>query len=75
MREIPRISGYGNEPFDYCQRCYEDALLGKTGVIVANYDCDTEHPPYEETEYRCDYCRKPLMELDNWEKAPFLSYS
>ena len=63
---MPRIYNELREPFDLCKRCYKNAI--SEGHFSQESDFDADHPPYEETDYECDYCHKPLGEHDNWEK-------
>jgi hypothetical protein len=51
-KDDPGTSG----PFDLCNQCYDDeACFGQ----------DVDHPPYQEEEYNCDLCNKPLEQIDN----------
>lgn len=60
---MPRIYNKLREPFDLCQKCYQDALDEKH--FSEGSEFDAEHPGYEDTDYECDYCHKPLKSADN----------
>jgi hypothetical protein len=74
---MPRIYRSDDEPLDFCKRCFpkmDDAEeeygdVTKTGEGPDErgncFAYNSEHPPYAETDYRCQTCDKPLMERDD----------
>jgi hypothetical protein len=68
-RDNPRFSGENDYP-DYCARCYadadEEAIAEEYGVPVEAVDkIGDEHPPYDDTDYTCTECGKPLTAKDD----------
>ena len=68
---MPRLSewitGWGNNPHDYCPECYEEALekFKRHGKIPHNITEDDFHPDYDECDYDCETCGKQLTNNDN----------
>lgn len=63
-----KYEGAGGDPLDYCRHCWPPDLSKLPNVKLA--DCDygddgDDHPPYNETEYRCETCGKPLTADDD----------
>jgi len=60
---MPRIYDENREPLDYCKKCFStvklDALQNELN------DVDADHPDYEDTDYTCQICNKPLTRKDN----------
>lgn len=72
---MPRIFTSASDPIDFCSKCFPDnvkalTLFGNLGDGPDNRgDCfgyDEEHPPYDETDYKCHKCKKKLTDKDNW---------
>lgn len=72
---MPRIYTSDSDPLDFCLQCFptEDAAQKKFGQLGDGPDnrgnCfsyNDEHPPYEEDDYNCHTCRKPLRKKDNF---------
>lgn len=72
---MPRIYSRCSDPYDYCRECFP-----KTEVLARKLhghdgdgpdgrgDCfgyDEDHPPYDEADYRCHKCGKPLTGEDD----------
>jgi hypothetical protein len=71
---MPRIYTSVSDPLDFCQRCFpnEEVAERKYGHLGDGPDgrgnCfgwAAEHPPYSETDYECETCRRPLTDRDN----------
>jgi hypothetical protein len=75
---MPRIYDSGNDPHDFCRGCYPltetiaEQQFGRVRLTGEGPDgrgnCfgyDAEHPPYEDENYKCETCKKPLLEKDN----------
>ena len=72
---MPRIYDSQSEPHDFCLRCFpktEELAFKKYGNLGDGPDgrgnCfgyDEDHPPYAETDYRCQTCNKLLTEKDD----------
>ena len=75
---MPRIYTSANDPLDFCQSHYprtEEAALRTYGNVgdgpdgrgnCFDYDQDgSNHPPYEDLDYKCVVCRRHLTETDN----------
>jgi hypothetical protein len=74
---MPRIYSSCSDPIDFCKHCFPDektaeALYGNVAITGEGPDdrgnCfgyEADHPPYEDTDYDCELCRKPLKEKDN----------
>ena len=61
----PTDPGQGwNEHIDYCRQHYP-TLAGARAQWGDEVDMDNEHPPYDNDEYLCETCDKPLTERDN----------
>jgi hypothetical protein len=58
---MPRIYNSDNEPLDYCRTCYPFMV---PGASAAGWDCDADHPPYDEAAYNCEECGEALTALD-----------
>ena len=70
---MPRIYASNNDPCDYCQKCYPDEgsvtwhRLMNSGDNRGNcFEPDAEHPPYDEMNYDCQACGKPLTSKDDY---------
>lgn len=72
---MPRIYTSANDPIDFCRRCFPkeakaNSLYGNVGDGPDKrgncFDYDADHPNYEETDYKCNSCRKLLTEKDNY---------
>ena len=73
---MPRIYTSANDPIDFCMRCFPKnennarELYAGTGEGPDGrgdcFDHDADHPPYENEDYKCCKCKKPLVEKDNW---------
>uniref|UniRef100_A0A6M3M886 Uncharacterized protein n=1 Tax=viral metagenome TaxID=1070528 RepID=A0A6M3M886_9ZZZZ len=61
---MPRIYDEYREPFDLCQQCYQNAL-DEVHFKDELCDFDAEHPSYDDADYECDYCHKPLTSKDD----------
>jgi hypothetical protein len=70
---MPRISEWmgdqeGNYLHDFCKNCYWEALGGfkdKDGKLPGIITEDDFHPDYDECDYNCEDCGKPLTNDDN----------
>ena len=75
---MPRINDSGNDPRDFCKRCFPkseeiaEVVFGNTiitGVGPDNrgncFGYEAEHPPYEDTGYECEVCHICLTEEDD----------
>jgi hypothetical protein len=74
---MPRIYDSANDPLDFCKRCMPGektaearyANVAKTGEGPDGrgncFEYNAEHPPYEDTDYRCVTCKRHLGENDN----------
>lgn len=74
---MPRIYDSSNDALDFCRRCFlseseaeeQYGDVSKTGEGPDGrgncFGWDAEHPPYEQTDYRCKTCRKRLYEIDD----------
>ena len=74
---MPRIYDSASDAQDFCQRCYPKEPvatrlygdIAKTGEGPDGrgncFGYDAEHPPYEDEDYRCETCNKPLTAKDN----------
>jgi hypothetical protein len=69
-----RIYTSESDPIDFCRDCFpseEDAIelygnLGDGPDGRGNcFSYDEGHPPYEETDYKCETCKCLLTEADN----------
>lgn len=67
---MPRIRVYYNEahtdnnPLDFCRDCWDEACATYEDNPLAEITVD-DHPPYDDTDYKCELCRKPLTEKDD----------
>lgn len=74
---MPRIYNAANDPLDFCKRCFpgektavkryaNGAKIGDGPDGRGNcYDYNSDHPPYEDTDYTCITCKRKLGENDN----------
>lgn len=74
---MPRICRSDDEPLDFCKSCFpseEEAEEEYSDVAAWGEGPDGRgncfaynpyHPPYEETDYKCLCCDKPLTERDD----------
>ena len=71
---MPRIYTSTNDPLDFCQVHFpnEKNAEKRFGNVGSGPDgrgnCfsyDAEHPPYEDTDYKCESCGRQLNENDN----------
>jgi hypothetical protein len=53
-----------NNPVDYCRKCWPIAKEKYAGSSLAEITGD-DHPPYEDTDYICEKCGKPLTAKDD----------
>ena len=69
-----RIYTSESNPIDFCRDCFpsqEEAIelygnMGDGSDGRGNcFSYDEEHPPYEETDYKCETCKCLLTEADN----------
>lgn len=58
---MPRIYDEINDPFDYCNECWEP----ERSIEMGSGSYGDEHPPYSECNYRCEVCGALLTDLDN----------
>lgn len=73
---MPRIYDSRSEPHDFCRRCYPDSereafiIYGHLGDGPDGrgncFGYDAEHPPYFDTDYRCELCEERLQPEDDW---------
>ena len=73
---MPRIYDSQSNPLDFCKRCFPKteemafALYGNLGDGPDDrgncFGYDDEHPPYEETDYRCAACKRRLTGEDDY---------
>jgi len=72
-----RIYTSTNDPLDFCKRCFPKteseafSVYGNLGDGPDNrgncFDYDADHPNYDDfDDYRCEKCRKRLIEKDNY---------
>ena len=73
---MPRIYTSASDPIDLCKKCFpdsEDEAFEEYGNLgdgpddrgnCFGYDCD--HPDYEDTDYCCDKCGRPLSDKDDY---------
>jgi hypothetical protein len=63
---MPRIRVYygdeNSDPKDFCKSCFPSEATATKKYKDISYD--EEHPPYDETDYRCEICKKNLKEVD-----------
>ena len=71
---MPRIYTSESDPIDFCEGCMPDEF---TAVKVYNtlgdgpdgrgncFEYEAEHPPYEDTDYKCDICGEVLTNYDD----------
>lgn len=70
---MPRIYDGYNDPWDFCKKCFPSETEAKPVFKPGNgpdnrgscYEYDASHPSYDEVEYRCTKCKRPLTEADN----------
>lgn len=71
---MPRIYSSVSDPIDFCQNCFPDESeaydeygdLGDADDDRGNcFLHNAPHPLYENTDYTCDTCSKPLTKEDN----------
>lgn len=71
---MPRVYSSANDPIDFCIECFPtyrsaEAQFGNVGDGPDGrgncFGYNDDHPPYEDTTYRCHDCKKPLTEDDN----------
>lgn len=63
---MPRIYDEDNNALDFCRWCFPDKdeafdRYGEAGKNSHNED----HPDYDDTDYRCEDCKKKLTSHDN----------
>lgn len=76
---MPRIYDSASNPIDFCQTHFpksEAIAEKKYGDVTKTGDgpdergnCfsyDDDHPDYDDCEYRCEVCNRPLIGKDNW---------
>lgn len=72
---MPRIYDSRSDPHDFCRRCFPEEGEASTKFEHLGdgpdgrgncYSYDDSHPPYCETDYRCETCNAPLMSLDDF---------
>lgn len=67
---MPRIRLYyaegntDNNPLDFCKDCWDEAVEEYENNPLAEISID-DHPPYDDTDYKCDKCHKKLTEEDD----------
>ena len=59
---MPRIYNEDRNALDYCLKCFESVELD--ALQNEKNDVDADHPPYEDTGYHCEICKKPLTSKD-----------
>jgi hypothetical protein len=52
-----------NDPKDFCRKCFPEAKEQYADDPLAEIEDD--HPPYDETDHRCEICGKILTLRDN----------
>lgn len=74
---MPRLCKSNSEPVDYCAACFPPTrekafeLWGDKGDgpdgrgNCFEYDCD--HPPYDDTDYKCHKCGDKLEYQDDYQ--------
>jgi hypothetical protein len=71
---MPRIYTSTSDPVDFCKACFPDALLAQARYAHVGdgpdgrgncYEWNADHPAYEDTDYTCESCGKPLRIRDN----------
>jgi len=78
---MPRVYDSRSDPRDFCQRCFPPTeeiafkLFGNLGDGPDGrgncFGYDDAHPPYLETDYKCEVCRKPLDSEDDDKQEVF----
>lgn len=72
---MPRIETSEGYPVDFCKRCFPSEATakkkyGNMGDAPDNrgnaYSYDEDHPDYDDTDYDCEKCNKPLTSKDNF---------
>lgn len=73
---MPRIYDSASNPLDFCQKHFpktEEIARKKYGNVGDGPDgrgnCfgyDDDHPPYADTDYKCEVCKKALMDEDDY---------
>ena len=73
---MPRIYDSRSDPHDFCRRCFpkrEPIAFAKYGHLGDGPDgrgnCfgyEDEHPPYDDTDYHCETCKKKLKGADDY---------
>ena len=61
---MPRFYTIGQKPIDLCRECWESSPQSLQILAKKTGNWDVEHPPYEETEYTCEWCNKRLTSSD-----------
>lgn len=71
---MPRIYTSQNDPLDFCTKCFprEDKAIALYASLGEGpderEDCfgwNEEHPDYEDADYECVKCHRPLDDRDN----------
>jgi hypothetical protein len=74
---MPRIYDSASDPLDFCKRCFpgEKTAEARYGNVAKTgegpdgrgncFGYNEDHPPYEDTDYKCETCRRNLGEKDN----------
>jgi hypothetical protein len=70
---MPRVYNGQSDPIDFCKKCFppEDVAREVYGEGEGPddrgncFDYESDHPSYNECDYKCAICRKPLTEKDD----------
>lgn len=63
---MPRLFDEDENALDFCLKCFPseqeaERIYGEAG----KNSYEEVHPDYDDTEYRCEKCNKPLTDKDN----------
>jgi hypothetical protein len=71
---MPRVIASNSDCIDYCKECFIDSqtaeeVWGDIGEAEDNrgnvFEFDAVHPDYEDGDYECHECCKPLTKKDD----------
>lgn len=72
---MPRIYDGRSDPYDYCAKCFPKTEAAAQRIHGTGegpdgrgncFSYDAEHPPYDDTGYRCHKCNKRLSGKDDY---------